>query len=84
MDWMLHVNPRGQEKGMLVVFNPLDEPAARTLRVNLHYTGLRARARMRDASGKARALHVGPDAIAEIPVKVPAGGMSWIALEAAR
>jgi len=84
VDWMLHVNPRGQEKGMLVVFNPLDEPAARTLRVNLHYTGLRARARMRDASGKARALHVGPDAIAEIPVKVPAGGMSWVALEAAR
>lgn len=84
IDWMLHVNPRGREKGMLVVFNPLDQAVQRTLRVNLHYTGLRGRARITDASGKPRSLRIGPDAIAEVPVTVPAGGMSWIAFEASR
>ena len=84
IDWMLHVNPRGTEKGMLVVFNPTDAPVARNLRVNLHYTGLRARARMTDASIKPRTLRIGPDSFAEVPVSVPAGGMAWVVLEAAR
>jgi hypothetical protein len=69
---------------MLVVFNPLEEAVTRTLRVNLHYTGLSGRARVIDASGKRRTLRMGPDAVAEVPVTVPAGGMSWAVFEAAR
>lgn len=84
IDWMLHVNPRGREKGMLVVFNPLEEPVTRAVRVNLHYTGLSGRARVIHADGKRRSLHMGPDAVAEVPVTVPAGGMTWAVFEAAR
>ena len=40
LDWMLHVNPKLDECGMLVVFNPLDREVTRTLRVPLYYTGL--------------------------------------------
>ena len=40
LDWILHVNPRLDEKGMLCVYNPLDQDVTRTLRVNLYYTGL--------------------------------------------
>ncbi len=34
------MNPAGKEKGMLLVFNPLDKPVTQTLEVPLYYTGL--------------------------------------------
>ena len=40
LDYWLMVNPQGEEKGALVVFNPLDEPLTREIRVPLYYTGL--------------------------------------------
>jgi len=40
VDWMLHVNPRLEERGMLLVYNPLDQPVERRLEVNLYYTGI--------------------------------------------
>jgi hypothetical protein len=35
LDWLLHVNPGLKKKGLLVVFNPLNEAVTRKLRVNL-------------------------------------------------
>ncbi|MFM7817897.1 MAG: hypothetical protein ACKPGI_13130, partial [Verrucomicrobiota bacterium] len=84
VDWMLHVNPLGHEKGMLVAFNPLEESVTRTLRVPLHYTGLKDRARVTDVNGRVRTLKLGPDSTAEITVTVPAGGMSWMLFESPR
>ena len=83
IDWMLHVNPAGREKGMLVVFNPTDGAISRNVRVNLHYTGLRGRARATDASGHSRSVRIAADSFAELPVSVPAGGLSWTVLEPA-
>ena len=40
LDYWLMVNPKANEKGALVVFNPLDEPLTREIRVPLYYTGL--------------------------------------------
>jgi len=84
VDWMLHVNPLGRKKGMLVAFNPLEESMTRTLRVPLHYTGLKDRARVTDVNGRVRTLKLGPDSTAEITVTVPAGGMSWMLFESPR
>lgn len=84
VDWMLHVNPRGREKGLLVAFNPLEEPVTRTLRVPLHYTGLQDRARMTDSDGKVQTLKLGTDTTAAVTVTIPAGGMTWAVLESSR
>jgi hypothetical protein len=84
VDWMLHVNPRGREKGLLVAFNPLEEPVTRTLRVPLHYTGLQGRARMTDSDGKVQTLKLGSDTTAAVTVTIPAGGMTWAVLESSR
>ncbi|MEE2941267.1 MAG: hypothetical protein VX460_12835, partial [Planctomycetota bacterium] len=51
VDWMLHVNPGLQTRGMLVAYNPLDQPAARTIRVPLGLTGLRGDVRVETNSG---------------------------------
>lgn len=84
VDWMLHVNPLGREKGMLVAYNPLEEPVTRTLRVPLHYTGLKDRTRVTEVNGRVRTLKLGPDSTAEITVTVPAGGMNWVLFESPR
>ncbi len=81
LDWMLHVNPHGKEKGMLVVFNPLVEPVTKKLRVNLYYTGLTDTARLREQGGAAKRLKLDRDYSVEVPVQVPAGGMSWFVVE---
>ena len=43
VDWILHVNPSQPIRGLLMVYNPLNEPVERTLKVNLYYTGLPSR-----------------------------------------
>ncbi len=81
LDWMLHVNPRLKTKGMLVVFNPLNEPRAQTLRVNLYYTGLTEAARIREQAGKVKQFKPARDYTVELPVTVPAQAMNWYLIE---
>lgn len=89
IDWVLHVNPQLEEKGMLAIFNPLDEPVERTLSVDLYYTGLTERAALRaapvsvDAAGDSSEVELTLDREyrAQIPVKVPAHGMAFYVIE---
>ena len=81
LDWMLHINPRLKEKGMLVVFNPLNEPVTKTLRVNLYYTGLDGSARIREQGGTAKRYKLARDYSVELPAQVPAQGMKWFVIE---
>jgi hypothetical protein len=77
LDWMLHVNPKLETKGMLVVFNPLDREVSRTLDLDLYYTGLEGRARVAPMGGAEaeHPLHRGTRL--HLPVTVPAGGLFW-------
>lgn len=83
VDWMLHVNPRLETKGMLVAYNPLDEPASRTIRVPLSLTGIDGEVRVEMNSGPSTEAAsvsietVGRDGRVEVQVVVPAGGMTW-------
>lgn len=81
LDWMLHVNPSLKEKGLLVVFNPLNQVVAKTLRVNLYYTSLTDAARVSEAGGKAVAFKLNRDYTIHLPVQVAAQGMNWFAIE---
>ena len=76
VDWMLHVNPRLEEKGMLVVYNPTGAEVATTLRVNVYYTGLHRRVRYTGSDGADGELPVGRDFTVRVPVRVPAGEMA--------
>jgi len=81
LDWMLHVNPRLKEKGMLVVFNPLNHLVKQTLRVNLYYTGLATKAKVRDSDGRVRTYRLDRDYSIPLPVEVEAQGMNWWVIE---
>jgi len=80
LDWMLHVGPTLDEKGMLLVFNPLDHEVTRTLDVNLYYTGLTQAAKVSDHTGAERTFELKRDYGIEIDVTVPAGSMRWFVI----
>tara|TARA_B110000305_G_C19368480_1_gene603169 strand:- start:444 stop:677 length:234 start_codon:yes stop_codon:yes gene_type:complete len=48
----MHVNPNGNEKGLLVIHNPLEEAISRNITVNLYYTGLSETALISEQNGK--------------------------------
>ncbi len=81
VDWLLHVNPRLKQKGMLIVHNPLSEPVERTLDVNLYYTGLEDTARIRERDGAVKTYKLDREYHVEVPVEIDAGGMTWLVVE---
>ncbi len=81
IDWMLHVNPALERKGMLLVYNPLPRRVEKTLRVNLYYTGLTDTAKVRNEGADAVELALDRDYTIELPVSVPAEGMTWYVVE---
>lgn len=81
VDWLLHVNPALPQKGMLVVFNPLNEPVERTLRVPLYYTGLTETATVSSAQLPAQSYELDRQFTIELPVTIPAKGMGWFVIE---
>ncbi|MBN2312054.1 MAG: alpha-galactosidase [Candidatus Hydrogenedentes bacterium] len=81
LDWMLHVNPRLEHKGMLVVFNPLNEPVERTLRIPLYYTGLEDSARIREREAPPQTVPLARDYSVALDVAVDAHAFTWFVIE---
>ena len=79
-DAILHVNPFGEEKGLLMVYNPLDEPIRRRIRVNLYYTGLEGKATVSEQDGKSRTLKLDRDRNAVFEVEIPAKSQTWFVM----
>ncbi len=81
-DWdgILHVNPSGKEKGLLMLFNPLDEPITRTIRIPVYYTGLHSQVKIIGQSGKQENLQVSRDYFIELKTTIPASGYQWFIL----
>lgn len=77
LDYWLNVNPKGEEKGLLAVFNPLSEPVNKTLYVPLYYTGLKKRARVRAEDGSSRRRELDAQGGLFLDVEVPAHGFRW-------
>jgi hypothetical protein len=81
LDWLLHVNPELKEKGMLIVFNPLNRALKRDLRVNLYYTGLTRTAKVSEQGKRRGSFKLDRDYSITLPVEVPAQGMNWFVIE---
>ena len=75
-DYYLHANPQLEEKGLLMVFNPSDQPVKQTLRVPLYYTGLRGRALVSENEGRFRKIVLDEEHQVVLNIELPAGGYS--------
>ena len=81
LDYTLHVNPANKEKGMLLVFNPLNEVVKRELTVPLYYTGLTTSARIREREGPPQTYQLDHERNVRVPLTIPANGYSWFVIE---
>jgi len=78
-DAILHVDPQGEEKGLLMVYNPLNETIQRELYVPVYYTGLKKNARIREQEGREDEYEISRDYFIRLPVTIPARGYNyWI------
>jgi hypothetical protein len=81
LDYVLHVNPTGEEKGLLMVYNPLETAVSKTLRIPLYYTGKTTTASLSEADGEPVTYTLDRQFNIELPVAVPAHGVTWFVVK---
>lgn len=81
-DWdgLLHVNPHGDEKGLLMLYNPLDKIITRTITVPVYYTGLGDKLVATAGNGETNRLSISRDYTVELNVTIPARGHVYYTL----
>jgi hypothetical protein len=77
IDAILHVNPKNSEKGLLMVYNPLDHTVKQNLTINVYYTGLNRIAMVSENDGKAHKYQINRNFEITIPVSVEPNSQSW-------
>ncbi|WP_162340542.1 hypothetical protein [Cyclobacterium salsum] len=82
-DWdgLLHVNPTGKEKGLLMLYNPLNKEITRTIQVPVYYTGLHKQVQLEDQSGKSQQVAVNRDFSLLVEVTIPERGYRYFVLK---
>lgn len=80
-DAILHVNPSGSEKGLLMLYNPLEQPIKRKLKVNLYYTGLKDAATVSEQDGKPVQVAIDRNYDAVFDVEIPAKSQTWFVIK---
>ncbi len=81
LDCMLHVNPWVKEKGLAMVYNPLDQAVEKTITLPLYYTGLADAAQIREQEGTAQECKLDRARRVELSVKIAAHGNTWFVIE---
>ena len=82
-DWdgLMHADPSLAEKGLLMLYNPLQEEIVKTIEVPLYYTGLTSTAKVSREGAKAEKYELDRDYKIRLNVKIPAGGYTWYVIE---
>ncbi|MDN5202212.1 hypothetical protein QQ008_12580 [Fulvivirgaceae bacterium BMA10] len=81
IDYMMHVNPKLKEKGMLLVFNPTDNLITKKIKVPLYYSGLTKEAKIREQEGKLLTYQLNREYEVEIEVTVRPNWYNWYVIE---
>jgi hypothetical protein len=78
-DWdgFMHVDPKGSPQALMMLFNPLDRPMTRRIRVPMHYSGIRGSVRIRKEEGVERKMRLLDGDLLELDAEIPAGGWVW-------
>ncbi len=77
IDYWLNVDPTGEEKGLLSVYNPLDIAVKKEIYVPLYYTSLHQKATVHGQDGKIETVQIDREYGIRLEVNVPAFGYNW-------
>jgi hypothetical protein len=81
IDCLMHVNPELPQRGLAMVYNPLDKAVERSLRLPLYYTGLRSEARIREQEGASVTYPLDRSYGVDLPVRMKARSVTWFIVE---
>jgi hypothetical protein len=81
IDAILHVDPANEEKGLLMVYNPLSYPVKKDLKINIYYTGLTNYVTVSENDKQGLRYPVDRNYEVTIPVNVGANSESWYILK---
>ncbi len=81
IDCMMHVNAALKEKGLAIVFNPLDEQVETTLTLPLYYTGLTGVASIREKEAAPVRYDLDRKYSVTLPIAVPPESLTWFVIE---
>jgi hypothetical protein len=76
-DGLLHADPSGEEKGLLMLYNPLDVPIQKEIEVDLYYTGLKTRGQVCKEDGAYYSIPIDPQGKALLDISIPANKWTW-------
>jgi hypothetical protein len=82
-DWdgIMHVQPGAVIKGLVMVFNPLNEPISRTIKLPLYATGLEKTAKISEKGKTPVVFTLNRSYETDLTIQVPARGYSWWIIE---
>ena len=82
-DWdgWMHVDPKGEEKALIMLFNPLDEPIKRSLRIPTYYTGLSENIQLSEQGKASKNYLITRENTIEIEVEIPANYLTWFTMK---
>jgi hypothetical protein len=81
IDCILHVNPRLKHKGLAMVYNPLDRPVKRILKLPLYYTGLTETAMIRREEGQPVPYKLDRGYHVEVNLEMGPTSATWFVIE---
>ena len=80
-DGWMHVNPKGKEKALVMLFNPTSDPIKKQITLPLYYTGLSESANIRLGEGTAKSYSLNRAYEATLQVEIPANGHTWLVVD---
>ena len=82
-DWdgWMHVDASGNDKALVMLFNPTNEPMTKILSIPLYYTGLQGTANCIDDFGVSKKYPINSDHTIQITVTIPASSYKWLVIK---
>jgi hypothetical protein len=82
-DWdgWVHVNPKTKEKGMLMLFNPLNHKITRTIMIPLYYSGLENKAILKKEGSNPISYQLDQNHAIRLRCTIPANGYTWFSIK---
>jgi hypothetical protein len=74
----MHIDPAGNEKGLVMLFNPTSEKVTEEITLPLYYTGLKDEAVIRQENSPAKTYSINRNYQAKVSVEIPANGLTWL------
>ncbi|MGX1929632.1 hypothetical protein [Flagellimonas sp. 2504JD4-2] len=81
IDYWLSVNPQGEEKGMLMVYNPTDKEITKTIEVPLYYTGLSDKTQVQTEDGRTQNYSLDRDYSIPLEITVNPNSYTWAVIK---